>query len=405
MGSFPRGSPSSSSAPPPQQQVTGPPEPEMNVPGQQSKGKGEELWFSCTERSLSSQQVYQDMSLSLLSYVHRFSSSYPLADFASMPQPPQPQQPHHLYPNQGPPLPGSAPYPHTMGTTVNLAEHTRRQNVARHKAGLPPIAPNDPNYPNPNATQPPAAALDARHEAARRVALGLDTRPTKQQQTQPQYPSSGAPAPMQYKPLIQNGSSQTQQYQKTQTAKQTKTAAVASANNAINAQTQQVLPENKATARPTWSEARLAGDVAKKDAATTEIKYGDPSIAPVLGEKLQSLCKSIDPSYVLDSEVQERLVELADSFVDKVTKDALRLAKHRGSSCLDVVDVSLALKKGYGLSVPGLGPPSVAADGAPKSSVLGGWMFAGKVNAGVDGDDEPDAKKRKIVGNAAAANM
>jgi len=292
-----------------------------------------------------------------------------------------------------------------MGTTVNLAEHTRRQNVARHKAGLPPIAPNDPNYPNPNATQPPAAALDARHEAARRVALGLDTRPTKQQQTQPQYPSSGAPAPMQYKPLIQNGSSQTQQYQKTQTAKQTKTAAVASASNAINAQTQQVPPENKATARPTWSEARLAGDVAKKDAATTEIKYGDPSIAPVLGEKLQSLCKSIDPSYVLDSEVQERLVELADSFVDKVTKDALRLAKHRGSSCLDVVDVSLALKKGYGLSVPGLGPPSVAADGAPKSSVLGGWMFAGKVNAGVDGDDEPDAKKRKIVGNAAAANM
>jgi hypothetical protein len=120
--------------------------------------------------------------------------------------------------------------------------------------------------------------------------------------------------------------------------------------------------------------------------------------------------------------VQERLVEMADSFVDKVTKDAVRLARHRGSSNLDVVDVALALKKGYNISVPGLGPPS-AARGKGQSVVAmsgvggtaatggqygqytggnmkGGWLFADKVNAPAEGGS---AKKKRKTSNAAAA--
>ena len=121
--------------------------------------------------------------------------------------------------------------------------------------------------------------------------------------------------------------------------------------------------------------------------------YGRPSLAPMLGEKLQSLCNSIDSSYTLDSEVQERLVEMADSFVDKVTKDATKLARHRGSSNLEVVDVALALKKGYNMEVPGLGPPSAASGGK------GGWLFADKVNP----REEKPKKKQKNSGPAATA--
>lgn len=139
--------------------------------------------------------------------------------------------------------------------------------------------------------------------------------------------------------------------------------------------------------------------------------YGKPTLAPILGEKLQKLCHSIDPSYSLDSEVQERLVELADAFVEKVTKDAIKLAKHRGSSYMDVVDVALALKKGYNLEVPGLGPPSVASTngevgvggsmgGRGSGTLMGGWMFADKVNPGEirgrvgDGDEQQSSPKK-----------
>lgn len=108
---------------------------------------------------------------------------------------------------------------------------------------------------------------------------------------------------------------------------------------------------------------------------------------------MHALCHSIDPSYTLDSEVQERLVEMADSFVDKVTKDAIKLARHRGSTSLDVVDMALALKKGYNIEVPGLGPPSVAS-GSKGGQVIGGWLFA-------DQGEQPK-KKRKASGTAAA---
>jgi transcription initiation factor TFIID subunit 12 len=142
---------------------------------------------------------------------------------------------------------------------------------------------------------------------------------------------------------------------------------------------------------------------------TTNDGYGKPSLAPILGEKLQSLCHSIDPSYSLDSEVQERLVEMADSFVEKVTKDAIKLAKHRGSSYMDVVDVALALKKGYNLEVPGLGPPSVATAGVGvggrgSGTVMGGWMFADKVSLGEaqqhgrEGNQESSPQKKKRRG-------
>ena len=90
---------------------------------------------------------------------------------------------------------------------------------------------------------------------------------------------------------------------------------------------------------------------------------------------------------------------MADSFVDKVTKDAIKLARHRGSNVVDVVDMALALKKGYNMEVPGLGPPSVAGAGGKGGQAIGGWLFADKVNLG--GNEQPK-KKRKASGSAAA---
>ena len=170
------------------------------------------------------------------------------------------------------------------------------------------------------------------------------------------------------------------------------------------------------TKRPGWSDARLstmnigtagatAATAAAKSSSSPKKKsvddvvddgYGRPLLAPILGEKLQTLCHSIDPSYTLDAEVQERLVEMADAFVEKVTRDSIKLARHRGSSTMDVVDVALALKKGYNMSVPNLGPPSVADGGE-----TAGWQFAEKITA----PKPPAKKKRKTSAKAAAAAL
>ena len=420
-------------------------------------------------------------------------------------------------------------------TAAEFAEHARRQNAARMAAGLPPINPSDPNLrvsfsgslvggpppaigpaPGPPLSSPHGVSkeLDARHEAARRVALGLSNAPTphapsmqmltpistagtgagtkvaagagagkggkkrrpsklvSSQVLPPHYvpPSSypsvssqNAPPPQQHSMASyipphgietqhQQQQQQSQQQQPLTTLPTTNVSIAASTTASLNPEQQKthgqtVRQLSQSSRRPSWSEARLStapvrNNSAKREAVgdgstsssfaleghntsegmshPTEQKYGEPAVAPVLGEKLQNLCHSIDQSYYLDAEVQERLVELADRFLDKVTKDAIRLAKHRGSNCLDVVDVALALKKGYDLEVPGLGPPSVARVGGgyrsqndmgmsgvggvsvtggqygqySMSSLLGGWLFAGKVKAPepiAETDDNADA--------------
>jgi transcription initiation factor TFIID subunit 12 len=199
--------------------------------------------------------------------------------------------------------------------------------------------------------------------------------------------------------------------------------------NSLNAVIHQAAPQP--TKRPGWSETRLStmnmtvaggespvrGGISK---STTTVRKktqqddddgcGRPSLAPMLGEKLQNLCHSIDPSYALDSEVQERLVEMADAFVEKVTRDSIKLARHRGSTTMDVVDVALALKKGYNMEVPGLGPPSVAngsGSSALHGAMMGGWLFAEKVTVGQGrrsgGEGGGKSKKKRTGGGSAAA--
>lgn len=147
------------------------------------------------------------------------------------------------------------------------------------------------------------------------------------------------------------------------------------------------------TAAPSFSEASLSSvhksEISKAPTAQTQKMFGDPSQAPLLGSKLQSICHSIDPSYKLDSKVQEMLLEMADGFMDKVTHDALKLAKHRGSNMLDVVDVALALKKGYGIEVPGLGGPSAPNSSSSKKNMIGGWLFSNKIST-----EEHGSKKK-----------
>ena len=99
-------------------------------------------------------------------------------------------------------------------------------------------------------------------------------------------------------------------------------------------------------------------------------------MAPLVGPRIADLVKSIDPNYGIEPDAEEQVLQLADDFLDKVTKQAIRLAQHRGSKTLDVRDLQIVLAKNFGIVVPGLGLPAVrpikGASVASKSSTSSG---------------------------------
>ncbi|CCD26994.1 Taf12p NDAI_0J01020 [Naumovozyma dairenensis CBS 421] len=74
--------------------------------------------------------------------------------------------------------------------------------------------------------------------------------------------------------------------------------------------------------------------------------------------KLRELVKSIgvdegDGETVIDGDVEELLLDLADDFVTNVTSFACRLAKHRNSDSLEPRDIQLHLEKNWNIRIPG----------------------------------------------------
>ena len=58
---------------------------------------------------------------------------------------------------------------------------------------------------------------------------------------------------------------------------------------------------------------------------------------------LRSIVDQIDPTEILDPDVEHLLLDLADDFIYNCTQAACRLAKHRGGDTLEVKDLQLHL--------------------------------------------------------------
>ncbi|MCJ1250062.1 Transcription initiation factor TFIID subunit 12 [Trapelia coarctata] len=76
-------------------------------------------------------------------------------------------------------------------------------------------------------------------------------------------------------------------------------------------------------------------------------------------KKLEELVRQVtgnaDPegAQLLDPEVEETLLDVADEFVDNVISAACKLAKLRGSTQLEIRDIQVILERNYNLRVPG----------------------------------------------------
>ncbi|KAL3937213.1 MAG: hypothetical protein SGARI_002223 [Bacillariaceae sp.] len=122
-----------------------------------------------------------------------------------------------------------------------------------------------------------------------------------------------------------------------------------------------------------------------------------PHLAPLVGERIADLVKSIDPNYVIDPDAEEQVLQLADDFLDKVTRQATRLAQHRGSKVVDVQDLQIVLAKNFGIVVPGLGLPTIRPSKSSTSAA------AKRKSATAASGDGPARKKSGTASGMAAA--
>jgi len=84
-------------------------------------------------------------------------------------------------------------------------------------------------------------------------------------------------------------------------------------------------------------------------------QLGDPSTVLLTKKRLQDLVKEIDPTEVLDDDVEDVLLQIADDFIENVVTSGCQMAKHRKSSTLEVKDVQLHLQRNWNMWIPGFG--------------------------------------------------
>lgn len=61
----------------------------------------------------------------------------------------------------------------------------------------------------------------------------------------------------------------------------------------------------------------------------------------------------------MEPEVEDVLVEIADDFVESITKAACSLAKHRRSTTLEAKDILLHVERNWNITLPGFGGDEV----------------------------------------------
>jgi len=261
--------------------------------------------------------------------------------------PPQHQQhvqphPHQLMQQQ----------PTQAMISAQAARAAQMQAAARAAAGLPPlerptattVTTIPPNIPPPKM-QPQGSSRPQQLQRANSATLYSQAQ-IPQQQPQPAAapyaaaPAVIAPAPPQQKKISRSSSNSGRRSSGSKSAPKPK--------------------KDKPTPTPTAAEARVSAP--------------QPSahMAPLVGQRIQDLIHSLDPNYTIEPEAEEQVLQLADDFLDKVVKQSIRMAQHRGSRTLDVQDVQLILAKQWGIVIPGLPPLPKKSKSVPRSSSTSG---------------------------------
>ncbi|KAA8495338.1 Transcription initiation factor TFIID subunit 12 [Porphyridium purpureum] len=85
--------------------------------------------------------------------------------------------------------------------------------------------------------------------------------------------------------------------------------------------------------------------------------------------KLTELLQEVAPGETLRPEVEEMLRAHAEEFIESVTEQACKLARHRGGTTLEARDIQMHLEKNWNVRVPGYGDDPKPVRRAPPNPV------------------------------------
>ncbi|CAI4055480.1 hypothetical protein N7582_000347 [Saccharomyces uvarum] len=190
-----------------------------------------------------------------------------------------------------------------------------------------------------------------------------------QQQQQNVIPSANTPRANVKAPQTDQSKTKSQVTNVNATASMMSNAS--SSKSAIFKQTEPAIPisENISTKapapvpyrsnRPTITGGSAMNATALNTPVTTKLPPYEMDTQRVMSKrKLRELVKTVgidegDGETVIDGDVEELLLDLADDFVTNVTAFACRLAKHRKSDNLEARDIQLHLERNWNIRIPG----------------------------------------------------
>lgn len=291
---------------------------------------------------------------------------------------------------------GLPPLDRPTATTVTTTPPTipaPRISVSQHPGLSPPPQQQQPHHssrPNPTSTSYAGAVP---HQPQQQPSLPHQ-QPPQQQQLYAQSNSYGPPPPDAMARMANANQSAAAARGRTTSTTTTAAAglggrrfsnpALVSAAVAPPLPAPPLPPSLQPTPAPTAEEGRVSS-------SSILNLHAQPHMAPLVGPRIQELVRSLDPSYTIDAQAEEQVLQLADDFLDKVCKQALRMASHRGSKVLDVQDVQLVLAKQWNIVIPGLGPPI-----SKKPKILSPAKSHGATSTGGGG-----ANKRRATSSSA----
>ncbi|KAI4300451.1 hypothetical protein L6164_033829 [Bauhinia variegata] len=83
---------------------------------------------------------------------------------------------------------------------------------------------------------------------------------------------------------------------------------------------------------------------------------------------IHELVNQVDPLEKLDPEVTDILVDIAENFLESITRSGCSLAKHRKSTTLEARDVLLHVEKNWNMTLPGFGGDEIKGYRKPLTS-------------------------------------
>ncbi|KAL4339049.1 hypothetical protein AHAS_Ahas12G0271300 [Arachis hypogaea] len=80
----------------------------------------------------------------------------------------------------------------------------------------------------------------------------------------------------------------------------------------------------------------------------------EPCNSVLSKRSIHELVSQVDPAEKLDPDVADILVDIAENFLESITKSGCSLAKHRKSTTLEAKDILLHLEKTWNMTLPGI---------------------------------------------------